>query len=189
MTTALDILNDAPRAEALAMIAPLAERSPWVAEAALGARPFESDEALARALVEAILSSSRETRIALFRAHPALAGREAAEGSMTAESTCEQGRLGLLSLSAADAARLGRLNAAYAARFGHPFILALHRIPDLGALFDIFERRLRATPLEEHASTLAEIASVIRSRAAEAFGAAAANKTATPSNTPREQAQ
>ncbi|WP_269100059.1 DUF4444 domain-containing protein [Mangrovicoccus ximenensis] len=54
MTPALSCLNTAPRADALAMIAPLAERSPWVAEAALDARPYENDEALARALVEAI---------------------------------------------------------------------------------------------------------------------------------------
>ncbi|WP_108260385.1 2-oxo-4-hydroxy-4-carboxy-5-ureidoimidazoline decarboxylase [Mangrovicoccus ximenensis] len=124
----------------------------------------------------------------MFRAHPALAGREAAEGSMTAESTGEQGRLGLLSLSRTDAARLARLNAAYEARFGHPFILALHRIPDLGALFDTFERRLGATPLEEHASTLAEIASVIRSRTAAAFGAPETDQTV-PSDIRREQAQ
>jgi len=77
------------------------------------------------------------------------------------------------------------MNSAYAAQFGHPFILALHRVPDLKAVFDIFERRLAASPVEEHVSTLAEIASVIGSRAARAFGPPS---EVTPSALPTEAA-
>lgn len=170
MPLALDTLNTASAEDALAMLSPLVERSPWVAEATLAARPFASDEAVAAALVETLLQAGAARRLAMFRAHPELAGREAMAGEMTAASTGEQGRLGLMSLGAEETARLTRLNAAYRARFGHPFIIALHRVPDLAALFDIYERRAAATPLEEHVSTLAEIASVIRARAAHAFG-------------------
>ena len=160
------------RDQALAALAPLVERSPWVAEAVVDDRPFASDAAIAESLVEAILAASPARRLALFNRHPELSGVEAAEGRMTVESASEQGRLGLTQLPRDEAARLRALNAAYRARFAHPFIIALHRVPDLGTLFATFERRLAATPLEEHTTTLAEIASVIRSRCRSAFGAA-----------------
>ncbi|WP_238366025.1 2-oxo-4-hydroxy-4-carboxy-5-ureidoimidazoline decarboxylase [Mesobacterium pallidum] len=172
MTPAINTLNSVRREQALAALAPLVERSPWVAEAAVDQRPFASDEAVAEALVEVILAATPEQRLAMFNVHPELSGSEAAEGRMTAESTSEQGRLGLIGLPQAEAQRLKELNAAYRARFGHPFIIALHRVPDRAALFETFERRLAATQLEEHTSTLAEIASVIRSRCRNAFGAA-----------------
>lgn len=186
MTHALHTLNQAGRDEALALLSPLVERSAWVAEDTLGARPFADDEAVAQALVETILVSGAARRLALFRVHPELAGREAMSGDMTAESKGEQGRLGLMSLGRRDAQHLTRLNAAYRARFGHPFIIALHRVPDLGALFAIFERRCAATPLEEHVSTLAEIASVIRARAAATFGP---TRPSSPSSQTQEHVQ
>lgn len=190
MTHALHTLNKAGQDEALALLSPLVERSAWVAEDTLGARPFANDEAVAQALVETILVSGTERRLALFRVHPELAGREAMAGDMTAESKGEQGRLGLMSLDRRDALRLTRLNAAYQARFGHPFIIALHRVPDLETLFATFERRSAATPLEEHVSTLAEIASVIRARAAATFGTSlTSSPTSQPPSQPQEHIQ
>lgn len=173
MKHALDFLNAAPRATAMAMIEPLVERCSWVGEAVVDMRPFESDEALAGALVEAILAADAPRRLDLFRGHPELAGREAIDGSMTEASQSEQDRLGLMHLAPNDMARLTQLNTDYRARFGHPFIIALHRIPDLPSLLAVFERRLAATPIEEHATTLAEITSVIRARTARAFGPSA----------------
>lgn len=165
----LQELNTAPRETALSLLEPIVERSAWVAEQVVDARPFASDQDVARQLVDTILESGFEQRVALFRAHPELAGREAETGTMTEASTGEQSRLGLTSLGAEAAVRLAGMNATYADRFGHPFILALHRVPDLDTMFDIFERRLAASPVEEHVSTLAEIASVICARAARAF--------------------
>ncbi|SFJ67273.1 2-oxo-4-hydroxy-4-carboxy-5-ureidoimidazoline decarboxylase [Celeribacter neptunius] len=162
-------MNAAPRDAALRMIAPMAERSDWVAEAVVDQRPFADDMTLALALVEALLAAPAPRRTAMFRAHPELAGREAIEGSMTEASTGEQGRLGLLSLDPRSHARLSRLNATYRSRFGYPFIIALHRVPDLDTLFARFEARLHADPVEEHVTTLAEIASVIRARTIQVF--------------------
>ncbi len=170
MPNPLEVLNTAPRAVAVAMIAPLVERSAWVGEATIDDRPFESGEAVAEALVETILAAGAPRRIELFKAHPELAGREALEGCMTAASTGEQSRLGLLNLASDDVARLARLNAEYRGRFGYPFIIALHRVADLQVLFAILECRLGATRLEAHTTTLAEIASVIHARAARTFG-------------------
>jgi OHCU decarboxylase len=172
MTPALDLLNKVRRQQAVSALAPLVERSPWVAETVVDLRPFASDAAIAKALVEVILAASPERRLALFNVHPELSGIEAAEGRMTAESASEQDRLGLTRLPQNELKRLNALNAAYRARFGHPFIIALHRVPDRATLFETFERRLKASTLEEHTTTLAEIASVIRSRCRKAFGAA-----------------
>lgn len=177
-------LNAAPRDAALALMEPMAERSAWVAEAAVDARPFASDADVAEALIEAILAVPAPRRVAMFRAHPELAGREAALGRMTDASTGEQGRLGLLDLSAEDRARLARLNAAYQARFGYPFILALHRAESLESVFAAFEARLRADPVEEKITALAEIASVIRARTARAFGAPCAESASSPAAFP-----
>ena len=164
VSEALELLNNAPVATALGVLEPLVERSAWVAEKAVAYRPFASFQDVAQNLVNAILEADFETRVALFQAHPELAGEEAHHGTMTEASTSEQGRLGLMSLSAQDNDRLATLNARYSARFGHPYIVALHRVPDLKTLFDTFERRLQSSAVEEHVSTLAEIASVIYAR-------------------------
>lgn len=166
-------LNTAPRDTAIAAIEPLVERSAWVAEMTVDARPFADHDALTAALVETILQAGFERQLAMFKAHQELAGEEASEDRMTKASISEQQRLGLWQLSPHDTQRLARLNAAYRQRFGHPFIVALHRVRDVAALFEIFERRLSASAIEEHAATLAEIASVIHSRATSAFGPAA----------------
>lgn len=166
----LNELNAAPRSVALALLEPILENSAWVAERTIDFRPFGSAGEVAQKLVDTILESGFEQRVALFRAHPELAGSEAVAGRMTEASTGEQGRLGLTALQDHEAARLTSMNAAYVERFGHPFIMALHRIPDLETVFEVFERRLAASPVEEHVSTLAEIASVIGARAERAFG-------------------
>ena len=170
MNSAIQKLNSLSRDLAIAMLEPLVERSAWVAAQAADGRPFADSAELAVTLVDLILASGREKQLELFRAHPELAGREAEEGRMTDASVSEQARLGLLDLTPADAARLNSMNAAYRTRFGHPFIIALHRVPDLGTLFEIFERRLSSTAIEEHTATLAEISSVIQSRTRQAFG-------------------
>ncbi|MEP2628227.1 MAG: 2-oxo-4-hydroxy-4-carboxy-5-ureidoimidazoline decarboxylase [Hyphomicrobiales bacterium] len=172
MSNLLETLNEASLSDALEVLEPLVERSAWVAERATRQRPFASDQDVAQTLVNVILETEFPKRVELFRAHPELAGREASTGTMTAASTSEQGRLGLLNLSAKDARRLQDLNARYAERFGHPYIVALHRVPDLEFLFETFERRLTASSVEEHVSTLAEIASVIYARCAKAFNGA-----------------
>lgn len=178
---ALKELNAAPRMIAIGMLEPIVERSTWVVERAVDLRPFSSDQDVAQSLVDTILLSSFERRITLFRAHPELAGREAAAGKMTEASTNEQSRLGLTALTPAEATRLDRMNTAYSARFGYPFILALHRMPDLQAVFGVFEQRLKAPRVVEHVATLTEIASVISARAARAFGTLSGGSSSTRS--------
>ena len=82
------------------------EHSPWVARAAHADRPFASVDDLQRALERAMRAAPRERQVALIRAHPELAGREARAGELTAESAGEQARAGLHRLSAGELAAL-----------------------------------------------------------------------------------
>lgn len=137
----LDRINRMDRAEFAQTFGHIFEHSPWVAELAWEARPFDSAEAIHRAMIAAVESRDRAQRIALLAAHPDLAGREAQTGTMTQDSTREQARAGLDALSTAELARIGELNTAYRARHGFPFIACVRHYTKDGILFE-FERRL-----------------------------------------------
>jgi 2-oxo-4-hydroxy-4-carboxy-5-ureidoimidazoline decarboxylase len=101
------------------------EHSRWVADGAWAARPFASIDALHAAMCEVVARAGRERQLALIRAHPELAGKAAVRGELTQASTREQRGAGLDQCSPEEYARLTELNAAYTARFGFPFILAV----------------------------------------------------------------
>ena len=65
------------------------EHSPWVAERAWGRRPFDSVERLHASMLQLVGEASTEEQLALLRAHPELAGREAAKGALTPDSSTE----------------------------------------------------------------------------------------------------
>lgn len=164
MTDLLTQVNTSDTQTCVAMLGGLVESSPWVVERAMAARPFAAPDDVAQALIQTIRDASAAEQLALICAHPDLAGRAARDNTMTAESNSEQGRLGLLHLSADDMERINQLNVAYRARFGMPFILALHQMPDLAAVLQEFEARLRSTPEREHEIALNQISSVVRNR-------------------------
>jgi 2-oxo-4-hydroxy-4-carboxy-5-ureidoimidazoline decarboxylase len=102
------------------------EHAPWVAERTAAARPFADRAVLHAAMVAVVRQASEAERLALLRAHPELGDRQLiAAGRLTASSQSEQQGAGLDRLDPADAERLRRLNDAYRARFGFPFILAV----------------------------------------------------------------
>jgi OHCU decarboxylase len=103
----------------------LFEHSPWVAEGAWRRRPFASVAELEAAFGAALREAPLERKLALLRAHPELAGREAAAGELTASSEREQGGAGLDRLSAGELEALRRLNADYRECFGFPFIVCV----------------------------------------------------------------
>jgi 2-oxo-4-hydroxy-4-carboxy-5-ureidoimidazoline decarboxylase len=63
------------------------EHSPWVAREAWKRRPFASVDALFGCMREIVQAAAEEKRLALIRAHPELAGREASQGALAAESS------------------------------------------------------------------------------------------------------
>ena len=104
------------------------EHSPWVAEAAHALRPpqgWPTLAALKHALAQAVRRAGRERQLALLRAHPELAGKAMVAGTLTEHSRDEQGRAGLAHCTPQEFEALQQLNAAYGARFGFPFIVAV----------------------------------------------------------------
>ena len=119
MPTLDEINRYAPR-EFSAAFGAVYEHSPWIAERAFARRPFTSRLDLALALYRVVQEADEDEKVALIRAHPELAGKEAQAGTLTAASTHEQAAAGLGTLSPDEAAELRRLNAQYRSAFGGP---------------------------------------------------------------------
>lgn len=139
------------------------EHSPWVTEGAWERRPFDGFEGLQRTFEQTVLDAPIERQLALIRAHPELAGKEAQKGSLTAESVGEQASAGLDRMSAQDSAKLAQLNAAYRERFGFPMVVAVREHTKASILAQ-GEARLESSPDEELATALEEIFKIARLR-------------------------
>ncbi|KAF1023837.1 MAG: N-carbamoyl-L-amino acid hydrolase [Paracidovorax wautersii] len=177
-TLTLQQLNSAPHELAARLLDGLYEHSPWIAEAALAARPFRSAAQLQHALAQVVDRASAEQQLALIRAHPELAGRAMVAQTLTAESTNEQNTAGLTACTPEEFARIQQLNADYNARFGFPFILAVRgpRGTGLGrqAIIEAFARRLKNPPDFERAEALRNIHRIAEIRLHDKLGLSAA---------------
>lgn len=162
----LDELNRATPAEFSRSFGPVYEHSPWVAERAYSRRPFASRLDVQLALYGAVQSASEAEKLALIRAHPALAGKEAREGTLTRESAREQAAAGLGTLDAGEAAELRRLNAEYLQAFGFPFVICA-RLNRKDAIFGTLRARLANTREQEVANAIAQIGEIARLRLAD----------------------
>ncbi|MDP5238299.1 2-oxo-4-hydroxy-4-carboxy-5-ureidoimidazoline decarboxylase [Uliginosibacterium sp. 31-16] len=161
-------LSNLDRVTFVAMLEGVFEHSPWVAERAWVQRPFADLPALEIALINSMLAASADEQLRLIRAHPELAGKAAVAGELTAESSREQAGARLDACSPAEFARLQELNAAYVARFGFPFILAVRGF-DRAAIIECFAARLSNTPAQEFAEALRQIARIASLRLRERF--------------------
>jgi 2-oxo-4-hydroxy-4-carboxy-5-ureidoimidazoline decarboxylase len=157
--TALADVDQMSEEEFVASFGALFEHSPWVAHQAWRRRPFESTGALHAAFEAAMRSAPRERQLALIRAHPELAGREAEEGELTEESGREQASAGLDRLAAADHARLMELNRRYGERFGFPMIVCV-REHTTDSILAWGSARLERSVDDEVATALGEIAKI-----------------------------
>ena len=144
-------------AEALGSVV---EHSQWVAERVWEFRPFGSRERLQLAFETVIRTAPPARRLEVLRAHPELAGREAAAGTMTKESRREQRAAHLDRLSSSELAALNALSARYRERFGFPFISCVseHSIASLLAWGDA---RLGRAPEAEESTALAEVGKIV----------------------------
>ncbi len=167
MPVSLDTLNSGSKEGFVTALGGLFEHSPWVAEAAFDKRPFTTVAALHETMMQAVLDSPRETKIAFLKAHPDLAGKAARAGDMAPASVSEQAGLGLDRLSDAEYETFQRLNAAYLDRFGFPFIVCVRR-QTRDAVLASYEPRLANDEASELARALAEIAHITRLRLVEA---------------------
>jgi N-carbamoyl-L-amino-acid hydrolase len=174
--TTLHELRTADEGGFVALLDGIYEHSPWIAAAAFRARPAAGHASLAalkHALVQAVREAGREAQLGLIRAHPELAGKAMVAKSLTAESTDEQTRSGLTHCSADEFAQLQQLNAAYNARFGWPFILAVRGPRGEGLtraeIIATFARRLAGHPDFEFAECLRNIHRIAEIRLADRF--------------------
>ena len=160
----LDQLSTRDRAAFVAAVGDVFEHAPWVAERAYAARPFVTVAALHGAMMQALRSAPRNEQLAFLRGHPELAGKVARAGAMTPDSRAEQGGLGLDRLSPADFARFERANAAYARKFGFPFIVCVRRHASAESILATFEQRVGNDIETEFAAALTEIGHITRLR-------------------------
>ncbi len=104
------------------------EHSPWIAKGAhaleLGPT-HDTATGVYSALVRVFRAAAEDQRLGVLRAHPDLAGKLAAAGRLTAESTAEQAGAGLDMLTDDERARFMTLNEDYTQKFGFPFIIAV----------------------------------------------------------------
>jgi allantoate deiminase/N-carbamoyl-L-amino-acid hydrolase len=145
-----------PTPEFVATLTGVFERSPWVAERVVTQRPFRSVLHLHEAMCTAVERAGIDEQSTLIGSHPELAGRAAIRGELTPESTREQLGAGLAACSPDEFARLQTFNAAYAKRFGFPFVLAV-KGHDRASVIASLEERIGNTLERERAVALREI--------------------------------
>jgi 2-oxo-4-hydroxy-4-carboxy-5-ureidoimidazoline decarboxylase len=139
----------------VALYGPVYEASSWVAEAVwpvAAAGALDDPEAMAQAMREAVDNAPRAQQLALIRAHPQLA----VAGSMAPASVEEQRGAGLDQCSPDELAAFQRLNAAYLARFGFPFVIAVKGL-SRAQILAAFAARLENEAEAEFATAMAEI--------------------------------
>ncbi|WP_089174684.1 allantoinase PuuE [Bosea sp. AS-1] len=135
------------------------EHSPWIAEATYdaGLTPAQDTaEGLHAAMTAVMRKAASDRQKALLAAHPDLAGKLAAAGELTPESTGEQASAGLDRLTSDERVRFTALNEAYKARFGIPFIMAVKGAAK-AEILTAFEERLKNTPEQEFATALKQV--------------------------------
>ncbi len=164
MHVSLAKLNAMEQRKFESILGGVVEHSPWVVHCAWNRRPFHSLTELAYALTGVILEADPEQQLKLLGAHPELAGQEAIAGTMTSESTGEQGRLGLNALEQTEYERLISINHAYRERFGFPLIIALRQHDNLESVFSAAESRLCHDKKTELRIAIDQVGIVIRGR-------------------------
>lgn len=163
VTYTIETINALDATGFVAVLGPLFEGSPWIAQQTWAQRPFADATQLHGALVATMQQAAQPQQIALIQAHPDLAGKAALAGTLTAESRSEQSSAGLDQLAAAEFADFNQLNGAYRERFGFPFVICV-REQTKDSILASFRPRLGHSREQEIATALGEIAKIARLR-------------------------
>ncbi|UPJ47187.1 2-oxo-4-hydroxy-4-carboxy-5-ureidoimidazoline decarboxylase [Bradyrhizobium sp. 200] len=156
MLNRLSDLNICSKDDFVAALANVFEYSPWIAEETAALRPFAGVKELFVAMKSAVDRAPEELRLALIRAHPDLANKTQRAAGLTVESHAEQNSAGLDQLSDAEYKAFERVNNAYRAKFGFPYIVCVRRHTRDSILCD-FERRLPNDASAEAQTSIGEI--------------------------------
>ncbi|MDO5611728.1 MAG: allantoinase PuuE [Paracoccus sp. (in: a-proteobacteria)] len=157
------------RAAFVDMFGGIYEHSPFIAqrvfEAEMGA-VHDSAAGLAARMAQIFRQASDDERLAVLRAHPDLAGKLAQAKRLTAESTAEQASAGLDALTDDERAAFTRLNAAYTAKHGFPFIIAV-RDHDKAGILAAMQRRVDHDTAAERAEAERQVMRIAALRLSE----------------------
>ncbi|UWQ77224.1 allantoinase PuuE [Leisingera sp. M658] len=151
------------RADFVAKFGSIFEHSPWIADRAYDLELGPAHDCAAgvhNALCRKFRTASEEERLGVLTAHPDLAGKLAAAGRLTAESTSEQSSAGLDMLTDDERESFTRLNTEYVEKHGFPFIIAV-RDHNKTSIMEAFHRRIhndRATEFDEACRQVERIA-------------------------------
>jgi 2-oxo-4-hydroxy-4-carboxy-5-ureidoimidazoline decarboxylase len=163
VTRSLAELNQTTQDDFIAAVGHAFEHSAWIAAQAWHARPFTSIEQLHEVMTGIMWAAPDSDQWALIQAHPDLAGKAAIAGTLSRDSVREQSSAGLDRLSPEEHARFTRLNAAYRAQFGFPFIICV-REHTKDSILAAFEERLAHTREQELHTALGEVTKIARLR-------------------------
>jgi chitin deacetylase len=158
-----------PRALFTEVFGELFEHTPQIAERAhrKGLTPAEDTiDGLFVVLSSTMNAMSEQEKLALVRAHPELAGREAEAGALAADSSTEQARLGFNALTRAEFERIADINKRYREKFGFPCIVALALYKRREDVVAEMERRIAQDPETELAAALAQVTHIAKARLA-----------------------
>ncbi len=136
--------SQASRKDFVARFGGIFEHSPWIADRAFDLElgpAHDSAVGLHNALCRVFRSASPAERMGVLTAHPDLAGKLAAAKRLTAASAHEQTSAALDALTDTERAQFERLNTAYVAKHGFPFIIAV-RDHDKASILAAFATRL-----------------------------------------------
>jgi 2-oxo-4-hydroxy-4-carboxy-5-ureidoimidazoline decarboxylase len=135
------------------------EHSPWVAERTWPKQPFGTTEELHAVMVAQVDAASPEERLALLQAHPDLGTR----ARISPASTGEQAGASLDRLTPEEFDNLQRLNTAYRAKFGFPFLFAVKGATKHDIL-QALERRLQEPPEAEYREAFRQVSRIAEFR-------------------------
>ena len=142
------------------------EHSSWVAEQAFSSQlcpAHDTAEGLHHAMCLAFRKASTELRKDVLLAHPDLAGKLAAAGRLTSESTSEQASAGLDMLTDDERETFTKLNTQYRDTFGFPFIIAVKGL-NKDQILSSFKTRINHDQNTEFETACREVEKIARLR-------------------------
>lgn len=165
--------SEMSRADFVAAFGGIFEHSPWIADRAFDLErgpTHDTARGVHSLLARVFRSASEDERLGVLTAHPDLAGKLAAAGRLTAESTAEQAGAGLNLLTDKERATFQKLNADYVARHGFPFIIAV-KDNTKASILAAFRRRIDNDRDTEFAEACRQVERIAELRLIEKFGA------------------
>ena len=159
----LSRINGLSDTQFIALLGDIYEHSCWVAEQAVQHRPFDSLHNLQNIMATIVRESDQDKRLQLIRNHPQLAGKEAAQGTLTNDSKNEQQGAGLDQCSADELETIRSLNLNYLQKFKFPFVIAVKGL-DRYQIINAMQLRLHNDPQTEFNTNIEEICKIARIR-------------------------